>query len=140
VYHCTHHGSQTLLAVAARQLHGSALVIWDHGMLWRERIKAISEVRPSHLFGLPSPPFRSSILRPCLRVDRLQVTIYSLWLRNALVGLTRLSAWVNYENADIVTSCTTVMNPEWCVFFARTALLSPLCASRGAATSVLEPG
>src|SRR5262245_30174309 len=117
VYHATHHGPQTLLGVIARQLFGSSLVrsarqrqrqrereterqrgiqsftslflylavtvsyrppsyltqflplqiIWDHGMLWRERIKALSEV-----------------------------SLFSLFVRNGLVCLTRLAAWINY--------------------------------------------
>lgn len=38
-YHATHHGLQTILGVIANSIYGSSLIIWDHGMLWREKIK-----------------------------------------------------------------------------------------------------
>jgi hypothetical protein len=57
VYHSTHHGLQTILGklfcliecifanvpigVIASNIYGSSLLIWDHGMLWREKIKVI---------------------------------------------------------------------------------------------------
>lgn len=84
VYHCSHHGLQALAAVVAKQMFGSGVVIWDHGMLWRERVKAIAEARP-----------------------------YPLFVRNALVGLTRAAVRIIYHNADMVTSCTNIGNPAW---------------------------
>ncbi len=76
--------AQALQGVVAKQLYGSGLIIWDHGMLWRERLKALSEV-----------------------------TAYPLFVRNSLVGLTRVSVKIIYANADMITSCTNIGNPEW---------------------------
>ncbi|CAN0525357.1 unnamed protein product, partial [Laminaria digitata] len=41
---------QALVGIAAKRLSGWALVVWDHGMLWRERCKAIAELHSSSLF------------------------------------------------------------------------------------------
>ena len=38
------------MGIAAKRLSGWALVVWDHGMLWRERCKAIAELHSSSLF------------------------------------------------------------------------------------------
>lgn len=42
--------SKALVGIAARRLSGWGLVVWDHGMLWRERCKAIAELHSSSLF------------------------------------------------------------------------------------------
>lgn len=41
---------KALVGIAARRLSGWGLVVWDHGMLWRERCKAIAELHSSSLF------------------------------------------------------------------------------------------
>lgn len=38
------------MGIAAKRLSGWGLVVWDHGMLWRERCKAIAELHSSSLF------------------------------------------------------------------------------------------
>ena len=83
VTHATHHGIQTLLGVVAKRKNHTALVIWDHGILWRERLRAFSNFR-----GFP------------------------LFARNALVGLNRLVVQINFANADIVVPCC-VTNMDW---------------------------
>ena len=83
VTHASHHGIQTLLGVIAKHKNHTALVIWDHGVLWRERLRAFSNFR-----GFP------------------------LFARNVLVGLNRLVIQVNFSNADIVVPCC-VTNKDW---------------------------
>lgn len=41
---------KALVGIAAKRLSGWGLVVWDHGMLWRERCKAIAELHSSSLF------------------------------------------------------------------------------------------
>lgn len=84
VYHASHHGIQSILGVVARHIYGSQFIIWDHGMLWREKVKALAELSQ-----------------------------FSLFVRNGLLGLSRLSMRVNYENANTITSCCTKGNPDW---------------------------
>jgi glycosyltransferase involved in cell wall biosynthesis len=84
VFHASHHGIQAMVGAVANRLYGSSFIIWDHGMMWRERIKAISEI-----------------------------TAFSLFIRNALVGLTRMSVGINYYAADAIVSCCSTGNPEW---------------------------
>lgn len=84
VYHGTHHGPQSLLGVIAKERYCSSLVIWDHGLLWRERLKALSE-----LDG------------------------FTLFVKNVLVVLTTFSTRVIYHKADVIVSCASKVNPEW---------------------------
>ena len=84
VFHGTHHGPQLLLGVIAKERFGSSLVIWDHGLLWRERLKGISELSEQTLFT-----------------------------KNVLVKLTTFSARVIYHKADAIVSCASIGNPEW---------------------------
>jgi hypothetical protein len=53
-------------------------------MLWREKVKALAELSQ-----------------------------FSLFVRNGLLGLSRLAMRANYENANTVTSCCTKGNPDW---------------------------
>lgn len=53
-------------------------------MLWREKVKALAELSQ-----------------------------FSMFVRNGLLGLSRLAMRVNYENANTVTSCCTKGNPDW---------------------------
>jgi hypothetical protein len=102
VVHASHHGIQTLLGVAAKKLYGASLIVWDHGtdtresrgaqccshagpgILWRERLRALCELR-----------------------------MFSLFVRNLLVGFTRLAVRINFENADMVVPCCSYGNPDW---------------------------
>ncbi|KAJ3052149.1 hypothetical protein HK097_006821 [Rhizophlyctis rosea] len=84
VIHCSHHGVQAIVGVVAKALHGSSVVVWDHGILWRER-----------LFGLC---FDENMPR---------------FVHIGFAGLTRLVAKVVYARADYVTPCTSVQNVAW---------------------------
>ncbi|KAJ3330053.1 hypothetical protein HDU76_006518 [Blyttiomyces sp. JEL0837] len=83
VVHVSHHGTQAIQGVIAKAVNGSRLIIWDHGMLWRER-----------LFGLCKDG-----MSPFVKIG------YS--------GLTRLCTRVAYNCADYVTPCTSVQNVMW---------------------------
>ena len=74
VTHASHHGIQTILGVIAKKKNNTALIIWDHGILWRERLRAFSNFR-----GFP------------------------LFARNVLVGLNRMVVQINFYNADVVS-------------------------------------
>ena len=54
------------------------------GILWRERLRALCELRS-----------------------------YSLFVRNLLVGFTRLAVGINFLNADVVVPCCSYGNPQW---------------------------
>ncbi|KAJ3028884.1 UNVERIFIED_CONTAM: Transportin-1 [Siphonaria sp. JEL0065] len=88
VFHVSHHGTQSLLAVVAKSVHQSSIVIWDHGMLWRER-----------LFSL------------C----RDQMPAFT---QIGFIGLTRLCARLAYMRADYVTPCTNIQNSFWAAHMA----------------------
>jgi len=84
VVQSTHHGIQALLGVVAKRIHNCAFVIWDHGILWRERLLALSGFKGASLFS-----------------------------RNALMGMQRLCAYLTLHNADIMVPCTNIGNPGW---------------------------
>jgi len=84
VVHASHHGIQAILGVIAKQINHSTLVVWDHGILWRER-----------LFGL------------CSSDDMPR------FVQIGFVGLTRLVSRLVYANADYVTPCTSIQNVTW---------------------------
>jgi glycosyltransferase involved in cell wall biosynthesis len=84
VVHSSHHGIQSIIGVVARRLVRSSFVIWDHGVLWRERIVAVAELET-----------------------------FSLFVRNALISLTRVCARVAFESSSVVAPCTSVANPPW---------------------------
>ena len=67
----------------AKEKRGTSLVVWDHGVLWRERLRAISGFR-----GFP------------------------LFARNALVGLNRLCVHIVFNSADCIVPCC-VTNVSW---------------------------
>ncbi|KAJ3124547.1 hypothetical protein HK100_011195, partial [Physocladia obscura] len=107
VVHVSHHGTQSLIAVVAKVVHGSSVIIWDHGMLWRER-----------LFALGRDPMPS-------------------FAQIGFSGLTRLCTRLAYNRADYVTPCTNVQNVMWAAHlaggkylndFERVALLSKCSA------------
>ena len=83
VTHASHHGIQTILGVIAKKKNNTALIIWDHGILWRERLRAFSNFR-----GFP------------------------LFARNVLVGLNRMVVQINFYNADVVVPCCRT-NMDW---------------------------
>eukprot|EP00833_Pecoramyces_ruminatium_P007726 jgi/Orpsp1_1/1181758/evm.model.c7180000078477.1 len=84
VFHASHHGVQAIIGVVAKALYKSRLIIWDHGILWRER-----------LFGLC---YSDTMPR---------------FIQNGFVGLTRLITWLVFSKADYVTPCTSIQNVTW---------------------------
>ncbi|KAL6600676.1 hypothetical protein LY90DRAFT_233293 [Neocallimastix californiae] len=84
VFHASHHGVQAIIGVVAKALYKSRLIIWDHGILWRER-----------LFGLC---YSDTMPR---------------FIQNGFVGLTRLISWLVFSKADYITPCTSIQNVTW---------------------------
>jgi len=84
VFHASHHGVQAIIGVVAKALYKSRLIIWDHGILWRER-----------LFGLC---YSDTMPR---------------FIQNGFVGLTRLITWLVFSKADYITPCTSIQNVTW---------------------------
>eukprot|EP00124_Ichthyophonus_hoferi_P002376 Ihof_evm5s159 gene=Ihof_evmTU5s159 len=89
VVHASHHGIQALLGVIAKTLYGSSLIIWDHGILWRERLLALSSLPPS---------------------------VMAKFVQIGFSGLTRLAATLSYTTADCVCPCTSIQNVQWEIF------------------------
>ncbi|KAJ3197292.1 hypothetical protein HK101_004773 [Irineochytrium annulatum] len=83
VVHASHHGIQAILGVIAQKVHGSSFVIWDHGILWRER-----------LFGLCGDGMPR-------------------FTQIGFIGISRLVARVVYARATFVTPCTSIQNVDW---------------------------
>ena len=84
VYHASNHGVSVFLGVVAKYRFGSSLIVWDHGLLWRERMKGLSEI--CH---------------------------FSLFTRNALVGLLTFCARLVFHNCDAIVACNSKAGPEW---------------------------
>jgi len=70
--------------VVAKALYKSRLIVWDHGILWRER-----------LFGLC---YSDTMPR---------------FIQNGFIGLTRLITWLVFSKADYITPCTRIQNVKW---------------------------
>lgn len=77
---------QSLLGVIAKTLYGSSLIIWDHGILWRERLLALTTIPPAAM-----PKF----------------------VQIGFAGLTRLCATLAYATANCVCPCTSIQNVQW---------------------------
>lgn len=77
---------QSLLGVIAKTLYGSSLIIWDHGILWRERLLALTTLPPTAM-----PKF----------------------VQIGFAGLTRLCATLAYATANCVCPCTSIQNVQW---------------------------
>ncbi|XP_063934657.1 uncharacterized protein LOC135146429 [Zophobas morio] len=86
VTHASHHGIQAILGVISKVLYGSSLIVWDHGILWRERLLALSTLDPS---------------------------IMSKFVQFGFVGLTRLVCALVYGHANCVCPCTSIQNVQW---------------------------
>ncbi len=46
VFHAFDHRAKAIISVVAKALYQSRLIIWDHGILWRERLLVYSTVIP----------------------------------------------------------------------------------------------
>ncbi|KAJ3329734.1 hypothetical protein HDU76_007253 [Blyttiomyces sp. JEL0837] len=88
VVHVSHHGTQAIQGVIAKAINGSRLVIWDHGMLWRERLFGLCKD------GMPA------------------------FVQIGFSGLTRLCVRVAYNCADYITPCTSVQNVMWAAWLS----------------------
>ncbi|KAJ3039736.1 hypothetical protein HDV00_011968 [Rhizophlyctis rosea] len=84
VIHSSHHGVQAVIGVIAKRIYGSTFVVWDHGILWRERLFALC-------FDENMPRF----------------------VQIGFAGLTRLVTRIVFANADCITPCTSIQNVAW---------------------------
>ncbi|KAJ3039974.1 hypothetical protein HK097_002687, partial [Rhizophlyctis rosea] len=84
VIHASHHGVQSVLGVVAKREWGATFVVWDHGILWRERLFALC-------FDEGMPKF----------------------VQIGFCGLTRLVTRVVFASADFITPCTSIQNVAW---------------------------
>ncbi|KAJ3220233.1 hypothetical protein HDU67_003248 [Dinochytrium kinnereticum] len=83
VIHASHHGIQAMIGVISKKIHGSGFVVWDHGILWRER-----------LFGLCSDAMPR-------------------FTQCGFAGISRLVARIVFARADYITPCTSIQNVAW---------------------------
>ncbi|KXS21278.1 glycosyltransferase family 4 protein [Gonapodya prolifera JEL478] len=83
-FHLSHHGIQAISGVVAKALSGTTLILWDHGILWRERLFALCEADSMPRF-----------------------------VQTVLAGLNRLIAWLVIRRADTINPCTSIQNPMW---------------------------
>ncbi|KAI9330603.1 hypothetical protein BDR26DRAFT_695285 [Obelidium mucronatum] len=88
VIHVSHHGTQSLIAVISKVIYGSSVIVWDHGMLFRERMYALCRD------GMP------------------------VFTQIGFIGLTRLCTRLIYNRADYVTPCTNIQNVMWAAHLA----------------------
>lgn len=85
VFQASHHSVSATYGVVCKIKRGCTLQIWDHAISWRETNLVLS----SALSKLP--PF----------------------VRNALLGLLRLTSVLILHHADIVSPCADFFNPGW---------------------------
>ncbi|KAJ3344245.1 hypothetical protein HDU93_000035 [Gonapodya sp. JEL0774] len=83
-FHLSHHGIQAITGVVAKAVSGTTLILWDHGILWRERLFALCDADTMPRF-----------------------------VQTVLAGLNRLIAWLVVQRADTVNPCTSIQNPMW---------------------------
>lgn len=85
VFQASHHSVSASYGVVCKMQRGCTLQIWDHAISWRETNISLS----SALSKLP--PF----------------------VRNALLGLMRITSVLTLHHADIITPCADFFNPDW---------------------------
>lgn len=85
VFQASHHSVSASYGVVCKMKRNCTLQIWDHAISWRETNLCLS----SALSKLP--PF----------------------VRNALLGLVRITSVLTLHHADIITPCADFFNPEW---------------------------
>jgi glycosyltransferase involved in cell wall biosynthesis len=85
VYQATHHGVSTLWGMILKLRRGTALGIWDHGLLFRET---------------------------CLNISPAQCLL-PLAVQSMLLCAQKLAAHMVYTHADIILPCTALYNPIW---------------------------
>ncbi|GBG33282.1 mRNA cap guanine-N7 methyltransferase [Hondaea fermentalgiana] len=91
LYHSSHHGIGALKAIVHKQRFKSRVIVWDHGILLRERLDQLCA--------------DDCLLNP--------------FTRNAIIGLTRLTARLVYNTADLICPCTdTNMYRSWICLIA----------------------
>ena len=79
IYHSSHHGIGAIKGVIHKRRYKSSFVIWDHGLLLRERMAAFCE--------------DDCTLDP--------------FTKNALITISSVIAKIAYNNADIICPCTS---------------------------------
>ncbi|KAI9733678.1 MAG: hypothetical protein M1834_003280 [Cirrosporium novae-zelandiae] len=85
VFQASHHSVSATYGVICKIKHGCQLQIWDHAISWRETNLCLS----SALCKLP--PF----------------------VRNALLGLMRITSVLVLHHADVILPCADFFNPGW---------------------------
>ncbi|KAJ3218702.1 hypothetical protein HDU67_004484 [Dinochytrium kinnereticum] len=94
VVHASHHGIQAIIGVIAKKIHGSGFVVWDHGILWRER-----------LFGLCGDGMPRFTQCGFIGISRLVARI-------VFASQNAYFAFYAYR-ADYITPCTSIQNVDW---------------------------
>eukprot|EP00741_Cyanophora_paradoxa_P012256 tig00020604_g11843.t1 len=84
VTHASHHGIQGALGVAAKVMHGSGMINWDHSILYREFLRYMNDDKFFHQ-----------------------------WIKYAIGCLFRGTMFVNFHAADTIVSCCASFNNEW---------------------------
>lgn len=85
IFQASHHSVSASYGIVCKVTRGSTLQIWDHAISWRETNLYLS----SDLCSLP--PF----------------------VRNALLGLMKLTSQLTLHHADVILPCADFFNPGW---------------------------
>ncbi|QSZ30095.1 hypothetical protein DSL72_004615 [Monilinia vaccinii-corymbosi] len=85
IFQASHHSVSASYGIVCKVTRGSTLQIWDHAISWRETNLYLS----SDLCSLP--PF----------------------VRNALLGLMKLTSQLTLHHADMILPCADFFNPGW---------------------------
>ena len=86
LYHTSHHGIGAIKGVIHKQRYKSSIVVWDHGLLLRERMAAFCE--------------EDCLLDP--------------FTKNSILSLSEIVAKLVYQHADVICPCTSCdMYKEW---------------------------
>eukprot|EP00741_Cyanophora_paradoxa_P012257 tig00020604_g11844.t1 len=84
VTHASHHGIQGALGVAAKVMHGSGMINWDHSIAFREFIRFVNDDKCLHQ-----------------------------WVKYGICCFFRGTMFVNYHAADTIVSCCATFNRDW---------------------------
>lgn len=85
VFQASHHSVSASYGVVCKMKRGCTLQIWDHAISWREVNISLSSA----------------------------LSKLSPFIRNALLGLMRITSVLTLHHADIITPCTDFFNPDW---------------------------
>ena len=112
VYHTSHHGVGAIKGVIHKQRYKSSLVVWDHGLLLRERMAAFCE--------------EDCALDP--------------FTRNSILSLSEIIARLVYTHADVICPCTSCdMYKVWILRIARASERSAIAERISPISNGAEP-